>query len=76
MANAGPDTNGSQFFIMHQDYPLPKSYTIFGQVREGMEAVNALATASVTATSFGERSRPLVDIYVERVEIAESSSPG
>ena len=32
MANAGPNTNGSQFFVMHADYPLPPSYTIFGRV--------------------------------------------
>ena len=32
MANAGPNTNGSQFFIMHQDYPLPPAYVIFGKV--------------------------------------------
>ncbi len=33
MANSGPDTNGSQFFIMHQDYPLPINYTIFGKIK-------------------------------------------
>ena len=37
MANAGPNTNGSQFFIMHRDYPLPPSYTIFGRVTEGQK---------------------------------------
>src|SRR5205809_7505286 len=37
MANAGPNTNGSQFFIMHADYPLPPSYTIFGRVTHGQE---------------------------------------
>ena len=45
MANAGPNTNGSQFFIMHVDYPLPPSYTIFGRVTEGQDVVNAIATA-------------------------------
>ena len=45
MANAGPNTNGSQFFIMHADYPLPKNYTIFGQVTKGLEVVDAIATA-------------------------------
>ena len=45
MANAGPNTNGSQFFIMHADYPLPRSYTIFGQVTKGLEVVDAIATA-------------------------------
>ena len=45
MANAGPNTNGSQFFIMHKDYALPKNYTIFGQVTKGLEVVDAIATA-------------------------------
>src|ERR1700724_1736810 len=45
MANAGPNTNGSQFFIMHVDYPLPPSYTIFGRVTEGQDIVDAIATS-------------------------------
>jgi len=45
MANSGPNTNGSQFFIMHADYPLPKSYTIFGQVTKGLDVVDAIASA-------------------------------
>jgi cyclophilin family peptidyl-prolyl cis-trans isomerase len=45
MANAGPNTNGSQFFIMHKDYALPKNYTIFGQVTKGLEVVDTIATA-------------------------------
>jgi cyclophilin family peptidyl-prolyl cis-trans isomerase len=45
MANAGPNTNGSQFFIMHADYALPRNYTIFGQVTAGMEFVDRIATA-------------------------------
>ena len=45
MANAGPNTNGSQFFICHAAPGLPKSYTIFGQVTKGLEVVDAIATA-------------------------------
>jgi cyclophilin family peptidyl-prolyl cis-trans isomerase len=45
MANAGPNTNGSQFFIMHADYALPKNYTIFGQVTRGLDVVDAIASA-------------------------------
>ena len=43
MANAGPDTNGSQFFIMLADYPLPPQYTIFGKVTSGQETVDQIA---------------------------------
>jgi cyclophilin family peptidyl-prolyl cis-trans isomerase len=64
MANAGPNTNGSQFFIMHTDYPLPPSYTKFGQVVEGQEVVDAIAT---TPTAAGDR--PLQDVVMEKVTI-------
>ena len=47
MANRGPDTNGSQFFIMLADYPLPKSYTIFGEVTSGMEVVDEIVVGDV-----------------------------
>ena len=43
MANRGPDTNGSQFFIMDADNPLPPSYTIFGHVTKGQNVVNTIA---------------------------------
>jgi cyclophilin family peptidyl-prolyl cis-trans isomerase len=45
MANAGKNTNGSQFFIMHADYALPRNYTIFGQVTKGLDVVDKIATA-------------------------------
>lgn len=44
MANSGPDTNGSQFFIMHRDYPLPNAYTIFGRVLSGLETVDKIVS--------------------------------
>jgi cyclophilin family peptidyl-prolyl cis-trans isomerase len=64
MANAGPNTNGSQFFIMHHDYALPPSYTIFGRVTEGQEVVNAIAT-----TPTGPGDRPVQDVKMEKVTI-------
>jgi cyclophilin family peptidyl-prolyl cis-trans isomerase len=70
MANAGPNTNGSQFFIMHADNPLPKNYTIFGQVTSGQEVVDALATAPVSANARGERSVPNEPLVMESVEIS------
>jgi cyclophilin family peptidyl-prolyl cis-trans isomerase len=66
MANAGPNTNGSQFFIMHADYPLPPSYSKFGQVIEGQDVVDAIAT---TATASGDRPRE--EIKMEKVTIEE-----
>jgi cyclophilin family peptidyl-prolyl cis-trans isomerase len=47
MANAGPNTNGSQFFICHQDLggKLPKNYTLFGQVTRGMDVVDQIVSA-------------------------------
>ena len=66
MANAGPNTNGSQFFIMHVDYPLPPSYTIFGRVTEGQDVVNAIATSK---TDSGDR--PASEVKMEKVTISE-----
>ena len=66
MANAGPNTNGSQFFIMHVDYPLPPNYTIFGRVTEGQDVVNAIATS---ATGAGDR--PKDEVKMEKVAIHE-----
>jgi len=51
MANSGPNTNGSQFFIMDRDYPLPPKYTIFGSVAEGQDVVNAIANAERDPTN-------------------------
>ena len=50
MANRGPDTNGSQFFIMLADTPLPKAYTVFGRVTEGMEVVDEIVVGDVMTT--------------------------
>ncbi|EKE00065.1 MAG: peptidylprolyl isomerase [uncultured bacterium] len=72
MANAGPNTNGSQFFIMHGKVDLPKSYTIFGKVADeaGMEVVDAIATTEVVSNpQTGENSKPVEDVVVSSVSI-------
>ena len=69
MANAGPNTNGSQFFIMHADYPLPKNYVIFGQVTKGLEIIDKIATAPVQLSSSGEQSSPVNPIKITSIDI-------
>jgi cyclophilin family peptidyl-prolyl cis-trans isomerase len=69
MANAGPNTNGSQFFIIEgpQGERLPKAYSIFGRVRDGMDVVHAIAQAPT-----GPGDRPREPVTIESVTIAES----
>ena len=67
MANAGPNTNGSQFFIMHTDYGLPHNYSIFGQVTAGLDVVDAIAD-----TPTGAQDRPHEDCVINSVTVTES----
>ena len=67
MANAGPDTNGSQFFIMHVDYPLPYQYTIFGFVTEGLEVIDKIASVET-----GDGDKPINDVVIETIEVKEN----
>ncbi|HUE81784.1 MAG TPA: peptidylprolyl isomerase, partial [Pyrinomonadaceae bacterium] len=67
MANAGPNTNGSQFFIMHVDYNLPPNYTIFGRVIEGQEVVDSIAS-----TERDRNDRPVEEIKMEKVSVEGS----
>jgi len=69
MANAGPNTNTSQFFIIHQDYPLPPYYTVFGRVTKGIEVVDALAATPVGPGPGGEPSRPLTPPVIRKVTV-------
>ena len=69
MANAGPNTNGSQFFIMHIDYPLPPSYTKFGRVTEGQDIVDRIAEVQTN-----ERDKPLEQVVMEHVFIEEPAA--
>ena len=64
MANAGPNTNGSQFFIMHADYALPPSYTIFGRVTDGLDVIDVIAT-----TQTDRSDKPVSDVKMEVVTI-------
>jgi cyclophilin family peptidyl-prolyl cis-trans isomerase len=66
MANSGPNTNGSQFFICHQDLVgrLPKNYTIFGTVTDGLDVVDAIAAGRT-----GAGDKPLEPVAMTSVEV-------
>ncbi len=68
MANAGPNTNGSQFFIMHQDTPLPNNYTIFGNVISGIETVDAIAN-----TKTGANDMPVEKMIMNKVTVEDKN---
>jgi cyclophilin family peptidyl-prolyl cis-trans isomerase len=67
MANAGPNTNGSQFFIMHVDYPLPYQYTIFGKVTDGLDVIDVIASVQT-----GEGDKPVEDVTILSVTVSSN----
>ncbi len=66
MANSGPNTNGSQFFVMTADVPLPHQYTIFGKVIEGQEVVDAIGVTPTDA-----HDRPTEPVVIQKVTLAQ-----
>ncbi len=69
MANSGPNTNGSQFFITLADVALAKNYTIFGLVTGGLDIVKKIGDVPVKANQVGEVSLPTVDVHIDSVTI-------
>ena len=75
MANRGPDTNGSQFFIVHgTDVSLAPAFTIFGRVTLGMDTVDQLANTPVRPSATGEVSVPMEILRIQSVEITTSGA--
>ncbi|MCX6791587.1 MAG: peptidylprolyl isomerase [Candidatus Gottesmanbacteria bacterium] len=75
MANSGPNTNGSQFFIMHANVPLPKQYVIFGAIDPSdwasLATLDAIATAPVSDNGMGEDSKPATPTVLQSMSIKE-----
>jgi cyclophilin family peptidyl-prolyl cis-trans isomerase len=69
MANAGPNTNGSQFFIMHENYDLPPNYVIFARVTEGMDVVDAIASTPTTLGADGGQSQPTTPPVIKTITV-------
>ncbi|HVZ22764.1 MAG TPA: peptidylprolyl isomerase [Vicinamibacterales bacterium] len=67
MANSGPNTNGSQFFIMHMDYDLSPNYVIFAKVTSGMSVVDAIADVPTTLGEDGGMSKPVTPPVIKKV---------
>jgi cyclophilin family peptidyl-prolyl cis-trans isomerase len=72
MANSGPNTNGSQFFIVHADASLPSNYTIFGQLTESLDILDVIASTPVTVGESGEASSPTEKIIIQSIKIIEN----
>jgi cyclophilin family peptidyl-prolyl cis-trans isomerase len=73
MANAGPNTNGSQFFIVHgASVSLPPNYTIFGKLSDGLDTLDKIANTPVGASPTGERSKPQSEVTIASISIEEN----
>ena len=73
MANSGPNTNGSQFFITLDNLKgsLPKNYTIFGKVTAGMDAVDKIAAVPKQMGGDGAQSSPISPVLINSVTVTE-----
>lgn len=70
MANSGPNTNGSQFFIMTSDVPLPPSYTVFGKVEIGQDVADKISKVKTDGSAqSGGHDRPIDDVIINSVEL-------
>ena len=69
MANRGPNTNGSQFFVMHGDYRLAPNYVIFGRISGGFDVVDAIANVQTAPGNDGALSRPVTPVVITKVTI-------
>lgn len=70
MANSGPNTNGSQFFIMHKDYALPPSYTIFGRI-DPKDTASLATVDAIAETPVNGSDKPLQDVTIQSITITE-----
>jgi cyclophilin family peptidyl-prolyl cis-trans isomerase len=73
MANRGPNTNTSQFFIVLRDVPMPKNYTIFGKVTKGMDVVDSIAAVEIIPQMGDTDGKPKVDVVMKKVAVEKEA---
>ena len=73
MANRGPNTNTSQFFIMLNDVPMPKNYTIFGKVTKGMDVVDSIAAVEIIPQMGPTDGKPKIDVVMKKVTVKKET---
>jgi peptidyl-prolyl cis-trans isomerase B (cyclophilin B) len=68
MANGGPGTNGSQFFLVYKDSQLPPTYTVFGTIDDaGLSALDKIAAGGVAGG--GDAGKPVLDVRISSVRV-------
>jgi cyclophilin family peptidyl-prolyl cis-trans isomerase len=73
MANRGPNTNTSQFFIMLNNVPMPKNYTIFGKVTKGMDVVDSIAAVEIIPQMGPTDGKPKIDVVMKKVAVKKET---
>jgi peptidyl-prolyl cis-trans isomerase B (cyclophilin B) len=73
MANAGPGTNGSQFFLVYGDSQLPPAYTPFGRITSGVEVLDAVAEAGTDDSNGAGDGKPRTPVTIETLRAEEAS---
>jgi cyclophilin family peptidyl-prolyl cis-trans isomerase len=73
MANRGPNTNTSQFFIMLSNVPMPKNYTIFGRVTKGMDVVDSIAAVEIIPQMGDTDGKPKIDVVMKKVTVEKEA---
>ena len=69
MANAGPDTNGSQFFLVYEDSTLPPDYTVFGTITSGLDVIQGIAAKGITGS--GNATKPVEPVTISTVTVSD-----
>ena len=69
MANAGPNTNGSQFFLVYEDSTLPPDYTVFGTITSGLDVIQGIAAKGITGS--GNATKPVEPVTISTVTVSD-----